>query len=211
LPLTARQALAEMAWACDLARERGSDLWEFAVSLEELGRAGLSGTTLRWLVRDGYIQHGVDDTGPDDPARRHRPVAHLSFTPKSCFVLTEEGLLLARDFAAALERPPRRGGEGNGRAPVTPRWVEKERQLWVGEVLLKEFAQEAETQETVLRAFQEEDWGPEIDNPLPPREDRTAEERLRDAIRRLNTGQQVPRIRFRSVRRGEAVCWELLP
>src|SRR5207249_2575807 len=78
--------------------------------------------------------------------------------------------------------------------------------LFLGGALVKQFRQDAPAQKAILTAFQEEGWGPWIHNPLPAQGDRDGEERLHDAVNKLNRGQQQARLHFR-VEGGERVYW----
>jgi hypothetical protein len=70
-------------------------VWEFAVSLAELLAAGVDPSDLRRLVAEGLVKHGLDQTKPAAKRRTIRCVANLSFTDRSNFVLSDQGLALA--------------------------------------------------------------------------------------------------------------------
>ena len=82
------------------------------------------------------------------------------------------------------------------------------RELWLGGVLVKAFRQPAINQVTILAAFQEEGWPHHIDDPLPGGDNVDSQDRLHDAIRRLNQ-QKVSLIRFLSDGLGKGILWEL--
>jgi hypothetical protein len=91
---------------------------------------------------------------------------------------------------------------------IRPRWDAEQRILWFAGQVMARFHVPAENQERVLNAFEEEDWRPRIDDPLPPRTDVSAKRRLHDTILRLNRHQVRRLLRFRGDGTGEGVCWE---
>jgi hypothetical protein len=100
----------------------------------------------------------------------------------------------------------RRSRGGNHAIPF---WDSERRELRVGDIVAKRFRQPARNQEIVLAAFQEEGWPPRIDNPLPGNGDTSEQDRLHDAVRRLN--QQANRmIRFECDGRSEGIVWSLV-
>jgi hypothetical protein len=94
-------------------------------------------------------------------------------------------------------------------APVTiPRWDATQRELRLGDTVVKCFRQCAPNQEAILAAFEEEGWPARIDSPLTNEDNVDALDRLHDTVRRLNQ-QKVPLIRFLCDGRGEGVIWKL--
>jgi hypothetical protein len=76
---------------------------------------------------------------------------------------------------------------------LKPNWANRE--LWLGDKLIKRFRQKVGNQETVLAAFQEEDWPHSIDDPLSPAKDKGGDfmppdKRRRDTVRGLNSKHQ---------------------
>jgi hypothetical protein len=65
-------------------------------------------------------------------------------------------------------------------------------------------------QEAILMAFEEENWPPRIDDPLPVHPDMLPKRRLHDTIKSLNRNQKRPLIRFMGDGTGEGVRWESL-
>jgi hypothetical protein len=191
-----------------LARQLGTDRWQFAVSLESLRHAGLDDTYLRWLLHEGYLEHRREQSKPEGPRRNFRGTPNQSFfTAASCFILTERG----GDFAR-VPAPDRADADAPGpqaAARVVPYW-DGARRLYLGSTLVKHFRQDAPAQTTILSAFQEEGWPARVANPLADQGDRGSAERAHDAVNRLNRGQKVRRLRFRIEGGGEQVCWELL-
>jgi hypothetical protein len=59
----------------------------------------------------------------------------------------------------------------------------------------------------ILRVFEEEGWPPRIDDPLDRAPDRDPQQRLHDAVRRLNGNQSRCRIRFSRDGTGQGILW----
>jgi hypothetical protein len=76
--------------------------------------------------------------------------------------------------------------------------------------VVKQFKSPAMNQETILTAFEEENWPPRIDDPLPPEPDLDPKRRLHATINSLNGRQKNPLIRFVGDGTGEGVRWELV-
>lgn len=109
-----------------------------------------------------------------------------------------------------------RGGRGqNGRrgstARIVPHWDRRQRRLWLGKRLLKEYRQPAPFQTSLLDAFQTQGWeaGHVIDPlPLLPGETTAAaEQRLHDVIANLNRSLPSRTIRFGGDGTGRGVRW----
>ena len=213
-----------MLKARQYARELQCDPWEFAVEIDRLRDHGLTTSDLRWLVKQGYIEHGCEITQPQDGSRRFQPSQNLAFSATSCFALTGAGLLsLEGDPSitvishvgasgtppSAFRLPPSGGASGTHPTPL-PHWDHNERALYVGEQLVKGYRVPSPNQEAVLSAFEEEGWPRLVDDPLPPIGDQNPKQRLRDTIRCLNGSQVNHLIRFRGDGTGERVRWELV-
>src|SRR5207244_2659213 len=94
----------------------------------------------------------------------------------------------------------------NDDAEPRPRFVNRE--LCVGNRVIKRFRQPAESQELILLAFEEQGWQKEIDDPLPPHHEVDSKLRLRHTIDNLNRHQQVPLIHFYGDGTGKRIGWE---
>jgi hypothetical protein len=202
------QALAHLLRAYDYARELGRDLWDFAVEIGSLCTAGVTPCDLRWLVCKGYVEQAVEVGGGGRRHRCFRRGNRLRFTGRACFVLTEEGVQLAR--AARLRTDPPSPPPERGPA-LTPRWDRACRELHLGPHVVKCFRQPAPDQETILAAFEEEGWPAAIDDPLPPRQDRDSRRHLNDTIKNLNRHQRRRLLRFRGAANGRGIRWQLDP
>jgi hypothetical protein len=80
----------------------------------------------------------------------------------------------------------------------------------VGELVVKRFKAPAANQETILAAFEEEEWPPRIDDPLPPSPDLEPKRRLHDTINSLNRNQKKQLLRFFGDGSGMGIRWELV-
>jgi hypothetical protein len=217
------EGLALLLEAHDYARALDLDIWDFAVEIDCLREAGLTNSDIRWLVGNLYVEHAREVTAVADASRRFRRIASLTLTSNSCFVLTESGVHFAEMVCGS--EPERQRGEphravphqrvsaafdSNG-SPATqvPIWDAQRRELRVGQQVVKQFKSPAMNQETILTAFEEENWPPRIDDPLPPEPDLDPKRRLHATINSLNGRQKNPLIRFVGDGTGEGVRWEL--
>jgi hypothetical protein len=206
-------ALACLLEAQASAARAGRGTWDFAEEIEGLRSCGSLGSDLRWLVCQGYCEHRVETTKPSDSGRHFRPSPALSFSPRSCFVLTEAGVTLARQIRdlnpeELLSACP--AGEDGDHAvtPQRPSWDKNCRRLWLGGMLVKEFRLSAPNQELILSAFEELGWPPHLDDPLPPRADVDPRKRLHDTITRLNRHHRQRVIQFHGNGSGDGIRWE---
>lgn len=203
VPETQRELLVRCAGAAlELLRrgwyyatDCGCDPDEFAVSLGELGRSGLTHIDAKWLLRKGFIRLSPSD-------RRVR--AQARWNPSTSLVLTDQGFsfLAGNDLAQQTTPTPLAG---------VPRWDALNRTLWFDDVLIKRYRVPAENQELVLSAFEEEGWPHHIFDPLPPKQGLNCQRRLHDTINRLNRHQLTRALRFYGNGNGRAICWEPAP
>jgi hypothetical protein len=84
-----RPGLSELLKAYGYANSAQRDLWDFAVEIQRLWTAGLSKTDFRWLACMGYVEHARETTRLEDDGREFRKTGNLSFSKRTCFVLTE--------------------------------------------------------------------------------------------------------------------------
>lgn len=210
-----KAGLAALVEASDYAEDTVSDRWDFAVSIQLLMQLGLSETDLRWLVCKGYVKHAREVTVPGDDGRAFRPTGNLTFTRRTCFVLTDGGMAAARlvdDAPGTLAQQPSTNSAPAPRPARVPvvHWDAEGRKLRVNSELVKRFKWPAANQEAVLSAFQEEGWPERIDDPLPPQPEQDSKRRLSDTIKCLNRKQTRPLIHFRGDGTGEGVVWEFV-
>jgi hypothetical protein len=176
------------------------DVWEFALEFRTLTRAGVTSGDLRRLLCLGLVQHAVEHVEPTLAQRTFVPLHNLALPDDASFVLTPKGV------AAAHLQGPDEGAEAC--IGIIPRWDGARRELHFRGVVVKRFRQPADCQEVILAAFEEEHWPPRIDNPLPPRREQDARQRLHDTLIRLNRNQCQPLLRFRGDGTGEGLFWE---
>ncbi len=99
----------------------------------------------------------------------------------------------------------------NGRPrakPPKPHFKADDRELWLGDQLVKKFREPAEVQVTILLSFQELGWKKTIDDPLPHVPGVDPKRRLHHAIRNLNRHQKKPLLHFFGNGTGTGVGWE---
>lgn len=149
------------------------------------------------------------------PARQHRPRPprpEIVLPPRS---ESWRGPAAAAGGAGVVPAKP----DGNvpsgpaspqGKLVIRPFWDMERRELKVGEWLVKCFRVPALNQTTILAAFEEDQWPPRIDDPIPPRYDQDPKRRLHDTINSLNRNQQHPMLRFLGDGSGHGVLWELV-
>jgi hypothetical protein len=198
-----RSALALLHTALADARQDCHDPWQFALTATELLAVGLQVVDLRWLVARGVAHHAEEKSRPGC-SRSFRPACPLSVVPRSCFVLTEDGVRLHDDLAAGSATPV----ASHAVKPDRPCWDRDKRMLcWRGELVKRLFGP-ARHQELILTAFEEDGWPARIDDPLPGGISRTAaRRRLYEAIRNLNRGQGRIKVRFGRDGTGQGACW----
>ncbi len=237
IPPRVRPFLVLLRHAYFYAKQSNTDVWEFALELEQVKNTQISISDLRWLVRTGLVDHAMEITCSDDAARQFEMSDNLSFSDSTCFVLTEKGLHnLTRVNGHANGHG--KNGHGNGHAnghanghngflvnPMTtngfhqssvdtnsnskPMWDSDSRELRICGRIVKLFKWKAANQERVLAAFEEEGWPECIDDPLPPSENVNPKRRLHDTIKCLNRNQLCKLVRFHGNGNGEGVIWRI--
>jgi hypothetical protein len=203
------EGLAQLLEAHDYAHELQHDIWQFAVELRCLERAGLSSNSLRWLLGRGYVEHALEEFLPRGRRRCFRPPGSLAFPVNTCVVLTAAGVVLARSLASSgqdlpLAAPPPAGN-------LRPFWDGDLRELRCGDLVIKRLGRRATRQEPILATFQEDGWPHRIDDPLPGEDGVVRWQRLHDAINHLNRAHRYAILRFRHDGSGEGICWYWLP
>lgn len=220
--------LITLCQARDYANDTGSELWEFAVSIDQLRGLGACENELRWLIQKGFIEQRREITPCGATRRDFCRSENLCFSPRTCFVITMRGLYLierwgfrgtqCREQSGAW--PPHLAEEGYWSNPVSqprrlgdtgaPQWDAGSRRLWWKGTLIKRFRWPAINQEAILAAFEEEHWPERVDDPLPPHREQDSKRRLADTIKCLNRKQIAPLIHFRGDGTGEGVIWEVI-
>lgn len=232
VPPRIRPGLLLLQDAYYYATELEQDIWDFAVEIESLHSAGLTKSDFRWLVCKGFVEHARETTCNGDDGRAFQPTANLSFTKRSCFVLTQAGKSVLEGMnGVSADTPVWRNGQTtagtNGRPyrlhadqsidavnghrrsrSERPNWDGERHELRFGEKLVKVFKLPSPNQETILMAFEEEAWPPRIDDPLPLVPEIDPKRRLHDTLKSLNRNQKQRLIRFMGDGTGEGVRWE---
>ncbi len=219
-----QSVLALLFEAHRYAAELRGNIWDFAVEIDQLRRAGLTHSDLRWLVCKGFVEHACEVTLPGEEGRAFRPSGRLTFRNRTAVVLTAAGADFARQMLSKAMAgnglvPEVRASEGaatvaggNGAPPADtlplPRWDRDRQELRLGSYLVKQFKVPAPNQEMILAVFQEEGWPPRVDDPLPPQPELDAKRRLHDTINSLNRHQKAPLVRFVGDGSGQGVRWE---
>lgn len=217
IPEKLAPALEALLQAYKYALDTNSTVWDFAISIRRLLSLGVSETDLRWFVRRGFTEHGREVTVEGDDGREFRPTGNLTFSRRTCFVLTSEGVAVAeaqcarpQNGRAVLSLPGSNGHQGGRPLLLSPHWNSSSRKLQLNDQLVKCFRWPAVNQEAVLCAFQEEGWPERIDDPLPPQPEQDVKRRLADTIKCLNRKQVNELVHFRGDGTGEGVVWELV-
>ncbi|MCU0873293.1 MAG: hypothetical protein MUE50_13210 [Pirellulaceae bacterium] len=222
--------MAELLKAHEYATQSRHELWDFAVAIDQLRTVGLTDSDFRWLVCMGFVQHSKEITKLDEDGRRFVPTGNLSFSKRTCFVLTEDGCSFARSvsdgsisngalgptcdgqsqFTCSRSVCPQSGNGSTSASVAVPNWDGERRELRVNGVLVKHFKWPAANQETIVAAFEEESWPPRIDDPLPPQPEQDSKRRLNDTIKCLNKNQTHRLIQFHGDGTGKGVLWEFV-
>lgn len=222
--------------AHDYAHGLGRDVWDFALELGQLMGSGLTRNDIRWLICKGYVEHSQEIMAKNKATRTFAACSGLRFTQHSCFVLTQQGMLLARRLVAygmlgrdcglldQYSNPPHdepptssRRSDNSGVKKLLeeghhrqrrPTWNEVRRELKVNGILVKRFRVPAPNQQLVLAVFQESDWFEHVDDPLPPSLDVDPKVRLHSTINGLNRNQKNPLVRFHGNGSGDGIYWQ---
>jgi hypothetical protein len=216
-----RSALLVLLDAAECARDAGTDVWQFSVEISVLRQMGLTKNDCRWLVAQGLAQHACEHTTHKTDRRTFQPYSNLALPKGTCFAIAEHGAAYARTLLASqvqsaairLVLDPSLNSDvssGNDSPTSFPTWDPDRQQLRVGRTVVKEFKVPAANQQAVLAAFQEENWAPRIDDPLPPSPNQDPKRRLHSTINCLNRNQKRPLIRFLGDGSGEGVRWEFV-
>ena len=110
--------------------------------------------------------------------------------------------------AQTFARPSHNGNANSGRSAPVPTWDRDRQELRLAGKLIKQFKVPAANQEMILAAFEEEQWPPRVDDPLPPHPAQDSKRRLHDTINSLNRSHKNALIRFLGDGSGQGVRWE---
>lgn len=220
VPARIEGALSMLVEAFEYAHDLDASPWEFAIEIAALRELKVTSSDLRWLVGRELVEHGVEVTVGDQAHRSFQHPERLLLSRRTCFVLTEAGAALARQFARrGVARDevliPAAGGTAalsvaTPPAQQHPRWDRDRTELRVGGLLVKRFKIPAVYQESILAAFEELHWPARIDDPLPDGGE-PSEGRLQQAVEDLNRQQKTRLIQFARDANGRGVRWEYCP
>jgi hypothetical protein len=194
--------------------------WDFAVELDTMRDLGLTNSDIRWLVGKQLVDHAREITLPGDQHRAFRNGSPLALADGTCFVLSKRGFAFTQEISVRESSAPvlktrslaEHFAVPGAPAPPdhepSPKWDRDRQELRFGTQIVKQFKVPAANQETILAAFDEENWPPRIDDPLPPQRDQDPKRRLHDTINSLNRNQKQPLIRFLGDGSGRGVRWE---
>jgi hypothetical protein len=202
------QAIAVVVEAANYASRTGADRWDFAVEIEQLQALGLSKNDLRYLVKLRYVEHAAEATTARNQSRRFKREAGLSFTTKSCFVLSQSTLGICSHNGSVNAPGLASAAVKHGSQEPVPFWNIARRVLAFHGQIVKQFKWHAANQEVILCTFQEDGWPARIDDPLVPLPILDDKVRLRDAIKALNRKQRHKLIHFRGDGTGQGIVWE---
>lgn len=215
LPTKFDVALGLLLEAFEYAEQSSGNHWEFAVEIQELRDAGLTTNDLRFIVRRHLVVHGREVTVPGNDGRDFQPTGDLSFTKRTCFVLTREGVEAARRscMSCAPGAPSFRTPTASDKVAsdsCVPSWDPEKRVLSFDGQVVKHFKWHAVNQEAILATFEEEGWPSRIDDPLTPQPGQDSKRRLSDTVKCLNRKQKKCLLHFRGDGTGEGVTWEVV-
>jgi hypothetical protein len=214
VPLRLLPGFESLIQARTYALDLGRNLWDFAVEIVALHALGLNNNDLRWLICHGCIEHAIEISKPRENGRKFQRGSDLTLTERACFVLTDLGADWASQVLGSLDSQSndRLSTNGNGsariRATIGPQWDCQLREFRFADRTIKTFRLPSPNQQTVLTAFEEENWPQRIDDPLPPDPTICPKRRLHDTIKSLNRNQQCRLVRFSGDGTGQGVCWE---
>jgi len=229
-PPSIARAIGRLSKARCYAADTGRNIWEFAVTIDELRRDGINESDLRWLVCRGYVEH-AREISTTCPEREYDHHVSLRFCKRTAFTVTDAGITFGHESLERLEgcnctsneaatsltgsidlalnhEHQDTSHETNG--SILPKWDRDRRELRCNGQLVKAFKLPSPLQETILIAFEEEHWPPRIDDPLPVHPDLCPKRRLHDTIKSLNRNQKHNLIRFMGDGTGEGIRWELI-
>jgi hypothetical protein len=207
------QGLRLLAESRRYAEELKQDVWMFAVEIHELRAVHLTVSDLRWLILNSFAEHAVEKPIRASKSRTFSRVSDLTFSERSCFVLTDLGFSFSDVVLASCPHAERRPCPYEHlsleKASPIPYWDNRRRELRVGDVVVKQFSCAAANQERILASFEEEGWPGHIYDPLPQDGASSPERRLRDTVKSLNRNQLQPLVQFRCDGTGAGICWSL--
>jgi hypothetical protein len=202
-------AFGQLLKAHRYARDVNSDVWDFAVEIDEFQKIGLNTTDLRWLTSQGLVAHAHETSVYGDDRRSFDHERGAVFSKRSCFVLTPDGVRRVRRIRRhADRRDDARGPQPQNGHPV---WDEQRHELRLGGVLIKRYKLRSPNQEAVLSKFEQQGWPSRICDPLDGCHTHDGlRRRLQNTITSLNRNQKCRLIVFKGDGTGHGIVWEAL-
>lgn len=213
LPVRFKSAFAILVEAVEYAEQTNGNTWDFAIEIDRLRSLGISENDLRFLVRLELVDHASERTVSRGNGRQFVETGALSFTPRTCFILTPTGITATAgfrrsDLSSRKSTTPRLTTASKTDKDDIPCWDSQRSTLSFQGTVVKHFKWQACNQARILAAFQEEAWPAKVDDPLTPTPSLDVKRRLCDTIKCLNRNQVNRLLRFRGDGTGQAVLWE---
>lgn len=211
LPVKIPMALSELLQDHGYALDLSQNIWEFATEISRLQDLGINYNDLRWMIGRGWMQHAIERHPADGTCRSFDRHGCLEFSDRSCFVLTNQGIEAASQANTAARSQSDSCPQNPPPVPQEwprPSWDSARNRLYFGSTLVKAYRVPSPNQTTILSAFEEEEWPPRIDDPLPYSSDIARKERLRYTLKSLNKHQKVRMLHFSGDGSGEGILWE---
>jgi len=204
-PLPIRRGLIRLLQAHDYARVSHQDVWDFAVPIRDLSVQGMTTADFLVLIKRQLLQHCQEITPRRAKRRCFKPADGVHFHRNSCFVLTPQGVQLAREVCAIPE--PVASNAPSHVPPTGPYYDSVGRTLYYNGQPVKIFRQPAPSQERVLLTFQAYQWAQKIPDPSPLQPGQNPKVQTHRLLRNLNRGLKKGSIRFGGDGSGRCIVW----
>ena len=182
--------------------------WQGALGMSALAAVGANDAVVRWLLRQGLVEHCIETTRQGARRRTFRP-GGSSLEKRSCFVLSDmgQGWALA-GLAGDGVGLSRTGGKCQRRKK--PHWDAGQGCLEAGGEVVRHYPPQAHNLIALLAAFEEWAWQrlPQwLDDPLTGKGDVDRRRRLYEAVVALNRDQRPWLVEFLVHHNKTAVGW----
>ena len=208
-PITRVMKMLLEALAC--AEDISCSPWEFAVPYRDIVKTGIVETEFRRLVVEDVVEH----------RHRHQPAKsgnadegiglRWRFYPSSHFILSNPyGVNYAKTLVGVDDLQCMLINYEKELANLgTPRWDAVNRELWVGDELVKRLDRRATKQMLILDQFAKHGWPETVANPFLNRPNANVGQ-LYSTLQNLNRNQLMCSVRFGSRKGGNAIGWEIV-
>ena len=139
------EGLCLLMHAYNCATDVKRDLWDFAVDIKTLRKAGLSDSDLRWLLCKGFAAAAREVTDRSAEKRTFEQTQLLHFSNKASFILTGIGYDALDDRIKASQDAQD--------TTIRPTWDTNLHQLTYDGCIVKHFRSPSPNQEAVLMQF----------------------------------------------------------